>query len=476
MQTVSVQRRDFLAYGSAALAGLAALRSSPARAFPSRPGEEVIPWADQPPPLPDAAVRGVQNLSKWEDLSTWVTPNEQFFSIAHYDRPVIDGASWSLEIGGSVVRPLKLTLDDIKARPRREVVFTLECSGNHGFPWFISAIGNARWAGTPLASILEEAQVRSGGREVVFFGTDTGEEEVHKVKVRQNFARSMSLADAMNRENILAYEMNGAPLPQPNGFPLRLIAPGWFGIANVKWLDRIEVRDVPFMGRFQARDYVTLREEERDGKMVGVETSVGRTLLKSVPAKVTRQGGQYRIVGAAWGAPIAKVEVRIDDGPWPGPDRPQRRGRPCLEDLVPGLEPPGTGGAHDHVARCGVRGSCPAGHGRPAHCEQAHVLGEQRTGYAPRPGGLTQADCVNAWGAPIVWIPAGMRTPRGKATCGKPRRAGRFHWAPMLTLTRTRSNLWPLSQRWKLPKLINPRPIDRSEVRVCPSRNSSRGI
>lgn len=316
MQTGTIPRRDFLAYGSAAFAGLTALQSSLARAFPARSGEDVIPWADQPPPVPDAAAGDVRNLLKWEDLNSWITPNNQFFSISHYDRPVIDEKSWSLEIGGSVARPLRLTLDDIKARPRREIAFTLECSGNHGFPWNTSAVGNARWAGTPLAPILEEAQVHGRGREVVFFGTDAGEEQVRTVKVRQNFARSMSLADAMSRDNILAYEMNGAPLPQPNGFPLRLIAPGWYGIANVKWLDRIEVFNTPYMGPFQARDYVTLREEQREGKAVGILTSVGRVLLKSVPAKVTRQGNQYRIVGAAWGAPIAKVEVQIDNGPW----------------------------------------------------------------------------------------------------------------------------------------------------------------
>jgi DMSO/TMAO reductase YedYZ molybdopterin-dependent catalytic subunit len=316
MQSDHVPRRDFLTYGSAALAGLTVLRSSMARAFPARPGEEVVPWADQPPPVPDAASGVVQNLPKWEDLNTWLTPNERFFSVSHYNRPQIDEKSWALEIGGSVGRPLRLTFDDIKARPRRQVVFTLECGGNHGFPWFTSGVGNARWAGTPLAPILEEAQMHGSGREVVFFGADAGEEQVRDLKVRQNFARSMSLADAMSGDNILAYEMNGAPLPQPNGFPVRLIAPGWYGVANVKWLDRIEVRDTRFMGRFQARDYVTLREEQRDGKMMGIETSVGRALLKSLPAKVTRQGDQYRITGAAWGAPIAKVEVRIDDGPW----------------------------------------------------------------------------------------------------------------------------------------------------------------
>jgi DMSO/TMAO reductase YedYZ molybdopterin-dependent catalytic subunit len=316
MQPDHFLRRDVLTYGGATLAGLTLLRSAMAQAFPARPGEEVVAWADQPPPVPAAASGDVQNLPRWEDLNTWVTPNERFFSISHYDRPVIDEKTWALEIGGSVARPLRLTLDDIKARPRREVVFTLECSGNHGFPWFTSGIGNARWAGTPLAPILEEAQVHGSGRNVAFFGADSGEEQVRDIKVRQNFSRSMSLADAMSGDNILAYEMNGAPLPQPNGFPLRLIAPGWYGVANVKWLDRIEIRDTPVLGRFMARDYVTLREEQRDGKVVGIETSVGRALLKSVPAKVTRQGDQYRIIGAAWGAPIAKVEVRIDDGPW----------------------------------------------------------------------------------------------------------------------------------------------------------------
>ena len=132
----------------------------------------------------------------------------------------------------------------------------------------------------------------------------------------QNFARSMSLADAMNPNNLLCYEMNGSPLPQSHGFPLRLIAPGWYGIANVKWLKRIEVRNTRFMGRFMGRDYVTIGEEQQGGETVWVETSVGRALLKSVPAKVTRKDGEYRIVGAAWGAPIARVELQIDGGAW----------------------------------------------------------------------------------------------------------------------------------------------------------------
>ena len=136
------------------------------------------------------------------------------------------------------------------------------------------------------------------------------------MKVRAPFGRSMSVQDAMNPNLLLCYEMNGVPLPQAHGFPLRLIAPGWYGVANVKWLNRIELRDTRFEGRFMGRDYVTIREEEIGGQKLAVETSVGRALLKSAPARITRLGDRYRIVGAAWGGVIARVEVRIDDAPW----------------------------------------------------------------------------------------------------------------------------------------------------------------
>ena len=311
----NLQRREFIVQGSAVLAGIAALHASRlAYAFPTQPGEEVIAWLDQPTKSPDPV--GIQNQLVWEDLDSWITPNDEFFSISHFNRPTIDDKTWSMEIGGLVKKPLKLTLDDIKARPRQEVVFTVECSGNHGFPFFTGGIGNARWAGTPLAPILEEAGVQDNGIEIVFFGTDEGEVPIRDVKMKQNFARSMSLADAMNPENLLCYEMNGAALPAANGFPVRLIAPGWYGIANVKWLKRIEVRDTRFMSLLMARDYVTIREEEHNGETVWTETSVGRAHIKSAPAKVTRKDADYRIVGAAWGAPIERVEVQIDQGPW----------------------------------------------------------------------------------------------------------------------------------------------------------------
>lgn len=309
-----IQRREFITKGSAA--GLAAFFAARhAYAFPSRPGEEVVKWLDQLPPNPVPEI--IKNQLVWEDLDSWVTPNDKFFSIAHFNRPVIDARTWKLEIGGLVKKPTALTLADITSRPRQEVTFTVECSGNTGLPFFNGGIGNARWAGTPLAPILEEAGVLDSGIEVVFWGADEGEvKKADDVKFKQNFARSMSLAEAMDPKNILCYEMNGTPLPPDNGFPLRLIAPGWYGIANAKWLKRIEVRDQRFENLFMGRDYVTLREEDHNGETVWVETSVGRARLKSAPARVTRIGNDYRIVGAAWGAPIDRVEVKIDDGPW----------------------------------------------------------------------------------------------------------------------------------------------------------------
>jgi DMSO/TMAO reductase YedYZ molybdopterin-dependent catalytic subunit len=135
MDSGEVSRREFLIRSGAAAAGLALLESPAlARAFAPQPGEEVVPWADQPPPEP---APGGRNLPAWEELDSWITPKERFFRIAHYEAPlgpVVEGPAWRLEIGGLVGRPLTLTLDELKARPHREVTFTVECSGNYGLP------------------------------------------------------------------------------------------------------------------------------------------------------------------------------------------------------------------------------------------------------------------------------------------------------------------------------------------------------
>jgi DMSO/TMAO reductase YedYZ molybdopterin-dependent catalytic subunit len=307
------------------------------RAF-AQQREQVIPWIDQPADVPPGPIqlpqtlrpgfswtvatgpiepgKIVHNLQKWEDMTSWITPNDRFFQITHYGTPVIDPRTYALEVTGLVDNPLKLSLEQLKALPREKVVATIECSGNRGLPFLTSAIGNAEWGGTSLADVLRRAKPRKNGVEIVFVGHDMGDEVVRDVTVRANFGRSMTLDDAMNSNSILCHEMNGAALPPRNGFPLRLIVPGWYGIASVKWLKRIEVRDARYMGRFMARDYVTLREEKIGGETFWSETSVGRARLSSAVARVARDGDRYRVMGMAWGAPLGRVEVQIDGGPW----------------------------------------------------------------------------------------------------------------------------------------------------------------
>lgn len=314
-----ISRRGAMAAGGAFAASLAFLRLERlVAAMPLEQGEVVLPWLDQPAELPPPAAAAIGQQLVWEELDSWITPTDKFFTINHLGFPTVDVASWRLDVGGLVTQPLSLTLDQIKARPRQEVTFTIECSGNTGLPFFWGGIGNATWAGTPLAPLLQEAGVPDHGREVVFYGHDAPKEaeKVGSNEVSSPFARSMSIADAMSPNNLLCYEMNGAPLDVGHGAPLRVLTPGWFGIANVKWLDRIEVIDTRFMGHFMTREYVTIRDEQRDGQTVTTERSVGRALLKSAPARVTRADGGHKIVGAAWGAPIASVEIQVDGGPW----------------------------------------------------------------------------------------------------------------------------------------------------------------
>src|SRR5215813_2911495 len=318
-----ISRRDALIQTGSALAVLAFF-DSPAFAW-GRAGEKTLPFLDQPaePPPP---LQGLNQLD-WQNLDAWITPNDKFFHVGHYGVPAVDLARWKLDIAGRVSKPQSLTLAVIKALPKKEVVFTLECSGNGGFPFLPGAIGNAKWAGTPLAAVLQKVGRKKDGVEVVFYGADEGEEPMTYIgglgdkmgdfKAKAPFARSMSWEEANDPANLLCYEMNGQPLPAVNGAPLRLIAPRWYGISNVKWLTRIDVTDTRFEGPFMSQKYVTVREvPQKDGSSVMTRTAVGKILIKSIPAKVTVQDGKYRIYGAAWGAPITKVEVRVDDGPW----------------------------------------------------------------------------------------------------------------------------------------------------------------
>jgi len=295
-------RRDFL-HRSLALAAAALLPAA-------EPDEQVIPFLDSRPFDP------TNPRLPWEQTTSWLTPLEHFFWVGHYGYPEVDPAAWRLHIGGLVRNPRVLTLEQLQSRPKTELTLTLECSGN---PPAGGLVGNGRFAGTPLAPILEECGLPPEGIEVVFFGADRGSEKIRGGEYPQQFARSLAVSDARRPDILLAWEMNRQPLTKEHGAPVRLVVPGWYGVAWVKWLERIEVQDRRFMGRFMGRDYVTIRGEQQGPGAVWRETSVGRMNLKSVVARVTRSpGGVVRIAGAAWsdGASIGGVEVRIDDGPW----------------------------------------------------------------------------------------------------------------------------------------------------------------
>jgi DMSO/TMAO reductase YedYZ molybdopterin-dependent catalytic subunit len=300
------ERRRFLAGMAASMAAI----GDGALLWAAQNGERVIAFADTKPFNPD------KPLMPWDKLTSWITPGEHLFSVAHYGYPDVDAGAWKLEVEGLVDRPRTFTLEELKARPREEQVATLECSGNGPAG---GLVGNVRWAGTRLAPLLKECGLKPEGIEVVFFGADQGTEKIRGGEYKQSFARSLSATDAFKNNVLLVYEMNGQPLSKRNGAPVRLAAPGWYGVAWVKWLTRIEVHDRKYLGRFMGRDYVTIRGEKRGDETVWRETSVGRMNLKSVPARVIRHaGGGTSIAGAAWsgGAPLKSVEVKVDDGAW----------------------------------------------------------------------------------------------------------------------------------------------------------------
>lgn len=255
------------------------------------------------------------------ELTSWTTAPNDLFVVTHYNVPELDAAVWRLQVQGQAERPLTMTLNDLKARPRVERTVTFECGGNREAVLH-RMVGNATWAGCSLRALIEEARPLPEVLEAIFWAADTGQETLRGTPYPMKFARSMSLDDAMNAGAILAYEVNGIPLPVIHGFPVRLVVPGWYGVSNVKWLERIELSPRRFMGRFMGRDYVTIMGRQVGDHIEYTETSVTRMLVKSVIGRVTRPaggaGGRFTVFGVAWGdgTPIQTVEVQVDAGPW----------------------------------------------------------------------------------------------------------------------------------------------------------------
>jgi DMSO/TMAO reductase YedYZ molybdopterin-dependent catalytic subunit len=254
-----------------------------------------------------------------------VTPVGLHYLLIHYDIPHVDPATWRLSVDGAVGSELSLDLVDLRARPPLEVVSTMECAGNGraqleprpiSQPWLLEAVGTGRWRGTGLAALLEEADVAGGAVEVLFTGLDRGTEGGEE----QWYQRSLPLSDALRPEVLLAYDLNGGPLPPQHGFPLRLLVPGWYGMTNVKWLSRITLLEEPFTGYQQTQGYRLRQDPDEAGSPVS--RILPRALLEppGIPDFMTRERtvprGPCSLAGRAWSglAPIAGVDVSVDGG------------------------------------------------------------------------------------------------------------------------------------------------------------------
>jgi DMSO/TMAO reductase YedYZ molybdopterin-dependent catalytic subunit len=318
-----ISRRDLIkGSATAVLLALAPDWLTPALAE----DETDVPFTDIPanfnPANPNAAVR-MLDIRK---IDGPFTSKEQFFAMQHMGKPEIDGATYRLKLTGLVKKESQLTVADLRGMRSTEIAAGYECSGNSGRAvQGMSSCG--RFTGVRLSDVLKHVGVDPKAREVVFFGTDRGPQEVvfrqQTYKVEQQFGRSITLENAMKPEPLLAYALNGEPLTREQGFPVRLLMPGWYGVANVKWLAEVHLQEDRYLGNYQARWYRSVvgvggTGEDNDPGTQWVETEITRMHLKSAIARVRKKAGAYEVLGFVLndGTPLKSVEVQVDNGPW----------------------------------------------------------------------------------------------------------------------------------------------------------------
>jgi DMSO/TMAO reductase YedYZ molybdopterin-dependent catalytic subunit len=255
-----------------------------------------------------------------------ITPAGLHYLLIHFDIPHVDPDTWRLELGGLVREEMELSLADLRARPARTLAVTLECAGNGralipghnpSQPWVREAVGTAEWTGTPLAPILEEVGIAESAHNLVFTGLDRGIQG----EIEHDYARSLSVDEALGDDVLLAYEMNGTPLLPQHGFPVRLLVPGWYGMAHVKWLSTITAIEGEFDGYQQAHTYRLMRHAD-DMDAPFVERMLPRSLLvpPGIPDFLTRERhlapGPVTLEGRVWSGQgkIERVEVSTDGG------------------------------------------------------------------------------------------------------------------------------------------------------------------
>lgn len=256
-----------------------------------------------------------------------ITPVGLHYVLTRFDIPMIDPATWRLRVDGRVERPLELGLAELRAMPAITLAVTMECAGNGraamrprplGIPWLGDAVGTAEWTGVRLRDALAHARPRGGTVEYAFAGADRGIERGYTT----GFTRALTPADAMAGDALLAYAMNGLPLPPQHGAPLRLIVPGWYGMASVKWLDRITAMDEPVQAYHQRIGYHFRAAAGAPGTPIRQMRPRGLMVPPGLPDFFTRHrhvpSGPVKLQGRAWsgaGVAVTRVDVGID-GDW----------------------------------------------------------------------------------------------------------------------------------------------------------------
>jgi sulfite oxidase len=262
-------------------------------------------------------------------LASFLTPTDRFFVRSHFGPPAmetIDQAHWRLTVGGAVERPLVFTMTSLRQFEPRTITAVLQCSGNGrayhrprvpGVQWERGAVGNAQWTGVRLRDVLEAVGVRAEGRHVQFQGADRP-----AVATVPLFVRSIPLEKALHPDTMLAYEMNGRPLPLLHGAPLRVMTPGWMAESCIKWLTDIVVREDEAKGYYMQTAYrvpahtaSSTTGVNTDG-MVPVEVMTVKSLIVSPESGHHATVGPVLIQGVAWAGEVrvANVELSMDDG------------------------------------------------------------------------------------------------------------------------------------------------------------------
>ncbi|MFB0930517.1 MAG: molybdopterin-dependent oxidoreductase [Ascidiaceihabitans sp.] len=262
-----------------------------------------------------------------ETLALDITPIGSHYLLNHFDVPLLDAENHRLKFSGSFKEQLELSIEDIQALPALTMPVTMECAGNgragvsprsHSMPWVYEAVSTSEWTGTKLAPLIEQACPKNDVVEISFTGADYG----YDMGEPHFFGRSLTLAQIKELDILLVYAMNGAPLLPQHGAPLRIIVPGWYGMASVKWLTHIEALTKPYDGHQQVKTYQFKMHKDDPGIPIRNIRVKSLMVPPGVPDWSTRKrfvhAGEVNLVGRAWsgcGVPIETVEVEIA-GQW----------------------------------------------------------------------------------------------------------------------------------------------------------------